>query len=74
MMIPLSQAIGRAIRCPDPGCGAPARVEAQRGRPAVIGGAGGPAVVGRVQWPIVHCSRSGGRSWPGDTMVEVLSE
>ena len=82
MTIPLSDAIGRWVRCPDEGCGVPALVEKSRDKPTRPGGlpgppgsapAGGAAVVApRVLWAIVRCPRAGGKLWPAHTMVEVL--
>ena len=80
-MIPLSDAIDRWVRCPDPDCGAPSLVEKSRHRAAPAGGMPGPpgsasasaapAVAPRVQWAIVRCPRGGAKLWPGHTMVEV---
>lgn len=80
MVIHLSEAIGRTIRCPDEGCGAPARVEPSRDRPAGPGGLPGPpgtappanVVTQRVLWAIVRCPRTGAKLFSASTMVEVL--
>ena len=80
MMIPLSEAVGRTIRCPDEGCGAPARVEPSRDRPAGPGGLPAPpgtappanVVAQRMLWAIVRCPRTGGKLFAANTMVEVL--
>ena len=82
MTVALGEAVGRTIRCPDRGCGAPARVERGRNRPAGPGGLPPPPgaaspdprpVVGP-SWHIVHCPRTGPRSFPHYTPVELLED
>jgi hypothetical protein len=80
MMIALSEAVGRTIRCPDEGCGARSVVERSRDRPAGPGGLPGPpgtappanVVAQRMLWAIVRCPRTGSKLFAANTMVEVL--
>jgi len=79
MMVPLGEAIGRSIRCPDAGCGAPAWVEKGRNRPAGPGGMPPPPgaapsdqVVAPSRWCLVICPRTGAKSFPVEELVEVL--
>lgn len=71
--IPISQAVGRTIRCPDPGCGRPSSVQhaASRVRPEALRS---EAIRTAHMWYVVVCPFMGRKLYKGDTPVELAEE
>lgn len=84
MMVPISDAVGRTVRCPDRNCGAPSPVLPGRNRPARAGGVPPPLGVaagepGATVAPahtyfLLHCPRTGMISLRRDTLVELIDD
>ena len=70
MTIPIREALGRKIRCPDNHCGHPALVQHARDR--VSRAAQSAPIRTAAQWYLVECGRSGAKLYKANTMVEVV--
>jgi hypothetical protein len=71
--IPISQAVGRTIRCPDPGCGRPSSVRhaVSRVRPEALRS---EAIRTAYLWYRVDCPSTGAKLFRDETMVELIDE
>lgn len=83
--VPIREALGRTVRCPDEGCGRPSKVLASRHQAATPGGVppppwktptpgGAPAVSTNKLWYLLHCPRTGPKLLRHDTMVELADD
>jgi hypothetical protein len=82
MIVPIAEALGRPIACPDEGCGATCWVEKSRQVAPRVGGippppdtanpgpAGQTAMTAHL-WFLVHCPRTGSKLFWHTTPVEV---
>lgn len=84
MSVPLIEAVGRSIRCPDRGCDAIARVEVPpptrppHANPHAnpFGPVQGPglAVAGGLRWLVVSCPRTGRKQFPATEPVSLIED
>jgi hypothetical protein len=68
-VIPIHQAIGQFVKCPE--CGATALVRPSRARVAANQPQSAP-IVSAAKWHLVDCPKSGKKLYPQGTPVEVV--